>query len=154
MPILSHWPYWHRRQGGGWSELWELQREMRRLFDEGLEGFFDRRGASRRFPLVNVYETSDEIVVLVEVPGMSVGELELTVTGDTLKLEGDRRLELPEGASFVCQERQHGRFSRVVALPHSVDAEGAKAEYLDGVLSVALPKATETKPRTIQVKTT
>ncbi|MCK4300695.1 MAG: Hsp20/alpha crystallin family protein [Planctomycetes bacterium] len=146
MPILSHWPNWPQ-------ELRELHREMRRLFDESLSGFLDRRASSRRFPPINVYETDEEVVVRAEVPGVSVAELDLSVTGDTLALAGERRLELPEGASFLAQERQHGRFRRVVALPRSVDAQEAKAEYVDGVLTVRLRKAPGARPRTIEVKT-
>ncbi|GAH69250.1 unnamed protein product, partial [marine sediment metagenome] len=115
--------------------------------------FLDRRSSSRRFPPVNVYETDEEVVVRAEVPGVSVAELDLSVTGDTLALAGERRLELPEGASFLAQERQHGRFRRVVALPRSVDAQEAKAEYVDGVLTVRLRKAPGARPRTIEVKT-
>ncbi len=146
MPILSHWPNWPQ-------ELHELHREMRRLFDENLSGFLDRRGSSRRFPPVNVSETDEEILVRAEVPGISVKELDLSVTGETLTLEGERLLELPEGATFLAQERQHGRFRRVVSLPRPVDARETNAEYADGVLTVRLRKAPGARPRIIAVKT-
>lgn len=153
MPILSGWPDWSGLLGRSASEeLRRLQREMRKLFDESLGGFFDRRASDRRFPPVNVYESEEEIVVRAEVPGVSVEELDLTITGDTLTLEGERRLELPEGADFITQERQHGRFRRVVALPRSVEAEAAQAAYLEGILTVRLPKAPEARARTIEVK--
>ena len=146
MPIRSHWPNWPH-------ELSELHREMRRLFGESLSGFLDRRASSRRFPPINVYETDEEVVVQVEVPGVVVAALDLSVTGDTLDLAGERRLELPAGASFLAQERQHGRFRRVVTLPRSVDAQKAEADYVDGVLTVRLGKAPGARPRSIEVKT-
>ena len=126
---------------------------MRRLFDENLSGFLDRRGSSRHFPPVNVSETDEEILVRAEVPGISVKELDLSVTGETLTLEGERLLELPEGATFLAQERQHGRFRRVVSLPRPVDAGQTKAEYADGVLTVRLRQAPGARPRIIKVKT-
>jgi len=145
MPIRGHWP--------DWPERWmEFQQEMRRLFDESLGGFLDRRSTSRHFPPVNVYETEGALVVRAEVPGVPIEKLELSVTGDSLTLEGERRLELPEGASYVAQERQHGRFRRVVALPQPVDAEKVKAEYAEGILTVTMPKAKEAGPRTVRVK--
>ena len=154
MPILSAWPFgrrwWFDRSG----EFHELEREMRRLFDETMGGFLNRRATSRRFPLTNVYESEDSVVVQVALPGVSVEELELNVTGDILKLEGERKPGLPEGASYLGNERQHGPFSRVVTLPQTVDATQAEAEYANGILTVTLPKAPEAKPRTIEVKAT
>lgn len=146
MPIRGHWPDWPQR----WMEF---QQEMRRLFDENLGGFLDRRGASRRFPPVNLYEREEDLVLRAEVPGVVIEELDLSVTGDSLTLEGERRLQLPQGASYVAQERQHGRFRRVVALPHPVDAQKVKAEYAEGILTVTMPKAKEAGPRTVKVKT-
>ena len=146
MPIHGHWPDWPQR----WMEF---QQEMRRLFDESLGGFLDRRSASRRFPPVNLYETEGALVLLVEIPGVVIEQLDLSVTEDSLTLEGERRLECPEGATYVAQERQHGRFRRVVPLPQSVDAEKVKAEYTDGILTVTLPKAPAAEPRTVHVKT-
>jgi len=153
MPILSSWPFGRQWWGYPFNDFHKLEREMRRLFDEAMDSFVDRRATSRRFPLTNVYETAESVVVEVAVPGVSVAELELSVTGDTLTLKGERKPELPEGATYVGKERHHGPFSRAVALPRSVDATQAKAEYADGILTVALPKAPEAKARTIQVKT-
>jgi HSP20 family protein len=84
---------------------------------------------------------------------VAIGDLDLSVTGDSVTLEGERQLELPQGASYVAQERQHGRFRRVVALPQPVDAEKVKAEYAEGLLTVTMPKAKEAEPRTVKVKT-
>jgi len=155
MPILSHWPYWNRLYGHGvHNELYELHREMRRLFDESFRGFFDRRGSRRQFPPMNVHETDSDVIVRAELPGVTVDDVEVTVSGGTLRLEGERKLELPQGASFLCQERQHGAFSRTVSLPRSVDAAGAKAEYADGILTITVPKGPEAKARTIAVKGT
>jgi HSP20 family protein len=127
---------------------------MHRLFDESFRGFFDRRGTTRRFPPANVYETPADVIVRAELPGVAVDDVEVTITGDTLKLEGARKLEIPDGASFLCQERQHGDFTRVLNLPRLVDAGQAKAEYADGILTITVPKTAEARPRTIQVKGT
>jgi HSP20 family protein len=120
--------------------------------DESLGGFPDRRKDSRKFPPVNLYETEAALVVRVEVPGIRIKELKRTVKGKSLTLEGERRLELPRGATYVAQERQHGRFRCVVRLPHPVDAKKLKVKYTDGILTVTLAKAAEAKPRTVRVK--
>ena len=113
----------------------------------------DRRATRRQFPLINVSESDDSVIVQAALPGVSVDELDLNVTGDVLRLEGERKAELPEGASYLGNERHHGPFSRIVTLPRSVDATRAKAEYANGILTVTLPKAPQSKPRTIEVKT-
>lgn len=152
MPILSPWSFGRRWWGDPSDGFHQLQREMRRLFDEAVGGFLDRRSTSRHFPLINVLESDDALIVQVALPGVVMEELELSVTGDTLTLQGERKLELPEGATYLGKERQQGPFSRAVTLPRSVDATQAKAEYADGILTVTLPKAPEARARVIHVK--
>jgi HSP20 family protein len=140
--------------GLGWERRWdpfrELQREVGRLF-ESLEPLPAWRVA-RQFPPVNLYDAGDRYVLTVAVPGMAPETLDLSITGETLTLRGERKR--PEGVSdesYRRQERSFGRWTRTVTLPDRVEGGQVAASYAQGVLTVALPKAESAKPRQISV---
>jgi len=135
----------------GWNPWAEL-REMQRAFDslagsDPLEMF---RGGT--FPPVNVSMTNDEILVTAEVPGVKLEKIDLSVTGDSLTIQGCRGTE-PEGAGeFHRRERPFGEFGRVIHLPDRVQGDKATASYKNGILTVKIPKAPEAQTRKISVK--
>ena len=142
-----------------WSGAWEapfrelrrLRREMDRTFEDmGLGSWLAGR-PSHQHPPVNVFNTEDQVVVVAELPGVSADDLEITLRGEVLSIGGERKEEVPEGVTYHRRERGVGRFSRLVQLPDAVDVGGIKAEYLDGLLTVRLPKAEEAKPKKITV---
>ena len=140
--------------GLGWQRRWdpfrEFQRVVGRLF-ESLEPLQTWRQA-RQFPAINLYDAGDRYVLTVPVPGMSPEDLDLSITGETLTLRGERKR--PEGVSdesFRRQERPFGRWTRTVTLPDRVESGEVSASYAQGVLTVALPKAESAKPRQISV---
>lgn len=130
----------------------DLQNEMNRLF----ESFFG--GPSRTqdvawTPATDVRETKDEMVVVLELPGLNQKEIEISVTGDTLTVRGERRREEHfEGVDYHRIERCYGPFSRTLTLPSMVDADHIKAVYRDGLLEIRLPKREEAKPRPIPIE--
>jgi HSP20 family protein len=133
-----------------WDSFRELQREMGRF----LETFdpLQTLRLPRAFPALNLYDTPDRFVLAAELPGMTPEELDLSITGDTLTLRGERRR--PEGISdesYRRQERVFGRWSRTITLPERVDSAQIQATVDHGVLTVILPKAEEAKPRQISV---
>lgn len=137
---------WQRR----WDPFRELQREVGRLF-ENLEPLQTWR-VTRQFPPINLYDVGDRYVLTVPVPGMVPEELELSITGETLTLRGERKR--PEGVSdesYRRQERPFGRRTRTVTLPDRVESGEVSASYSQGVLTVTLPKAESAKPRLISV---
>jgi len=93
-------------------------------------------------PAADVYETPDEVIVLVEMAGISGQEIELELEGRNLLIQGQRR---PLGGkpqrSYSQMEIAHGAFRRELLLPSEVDAEKAVAAYREGILEVVLPKA-------------
>ena len=93
-------------------------------------------------PATDVYETEAEVVVLVEMAGISGAEIELEIDGRVLHLQGERR-PLPgrPGMTYSQIEISHGMFRRDLLLPAEVNAEKAAATYNDGILEVVLPKA-------------
>lgn len=87
-----------------------------------------------------VYETDDEIVVRMEVPGMEREDFDIIIDGNTLYVRGEKRYahEAYRGRYYIL-ERAYGRFQRAVPLPRNTDAANARAEYRRGVLTLRLP---------------
>ena len=104
------------------------------------------------FP-VDLYETDDEVVVKASLPGVQPDETEISVTGRFLTIKGERREEdAEERPNYFRQERRYGAFQRVLKLPVRVDSEQADATLDEGVLTVRLPKAADSRAKTIPVK--
>lgn len=91
--------------------------------------------------LLDLYETEDELVVEMDVPGISQKDIVINVFDDMLVVEGARRKEY-EGKrlKYICLERNFESFRRVVRIPVHVDCMNAKASYNEGVLKITFPK--------------
>ncbi len=145
--LRSHWDPFTDVQG--------LQHEVNRLFT-ALSGRSDRTATLPEVnwtPSTDIYETKDEIVAVVELPGIDQSEIDITLIGDTLTVRGTRpRKGEVEGEHYLRGERSFGPFVRTLVLPSVVDANGVKAAYKDGLLEIRLPKREEAKPRPIPVE--
>ncbi|MBX6313160.1 MAG: Hsp20/alpha crystallin family protein [Isosphaeraceae bacterium] len=133
-----------------WDPFGDFQREVGRFF-EAFEPLHNWR-TLRPFPAINLYEAEDHYILSAEVPGMAPDELDLSITGDTLTLRGERRR--PEGISdesYRRQERPFGRWARTIVLAERIDGSRVNATLAQGVLTVTLPKAEEAQPRHIAV---
>jgi len=105
------------------------------------------------YPAMNLYDDGESYVVRAEIPGVDINQLELTVTGDTLSIKGERKLrEVPENVSFHRREISSGKFRRSVTLPGQIDGSKVTASCRNGILEIALPRAEETKQRAIEIK--
>lgn len=133
-------------------ELVSMRRDLDRLFDETFfRPMLSENGWDR--PQVDVYQTEDEVVVKAALPGVAPEDVDIQVTGDTLSISGEMKEEKEdERASYQIRERRYQSFSRTLTLPTPVIAEKAKAEVVNGVLHLSLPKAEEAKPKSITVK--
>ncbi len=137
---------------------WEPFREARRMHDM-LDRMMDRSmidpfwsGAAGTLPL-DMYQTDDEIVIKASAPGLTADDLEISVTGETLNIRGELQAEdVKEGARYHIRERRVENFSRSIQLPTMVQADKAKADFENGILTLTLPKVEEVKPKTITVK--
>ncbi len=142
---------------------WEPFHESRRLHDM-IDRFMDRsfldrpwfgEPASGMLPL-DVYQTEDEFVVKASIPGIKPDEIDISVRGDTLTIQGQTRSETEredEGqVQYLLRERRYSSFSRSVTLPASVDSSKASAEFENGILTLTLPKVEEEKPKRITIK--
>jgi HSP20 family protein len=103
-------------------------------------------------PALDLYQSNDNVVAVVELPGMRKEDIEISLHDGTLTVSGERKLEsTSNGEKAERSERYVGRFRRSIALPTRVDAGKVSATYRDGILTVTLPKAEEVKPKQIQV---
>ncbi len=148
---ISDWP------SGMWrspfEELERMRRDMDRLFQDLTEGIF-REPRAGVFPLVNVTEGNDNYYVRAELPGIKAEDLDISLTGNSLSIAGERRIRAEdEKANYHRREREAGKFSRVVSLPAQVDPAKVEASCVDGILTVVLPKSEAAKPKQITVKT-
>jgi len=142
------------RRAGDWdvgSELAQLQREMNRLTRRAARPVARRGG--RVFPAIIVSATDERLVVRAEVPGMKLEDFDISVSDDTLTVQGSRISgEELEGGWYHRRERESGGFSRAIRLAAEVDGDRAEATYVAGVLTVSLPLKMAAKPREIPVK--
>jgi HSP20 family protein len=131
-----------------------MQRELERLVSRGGAGD-ERQGVGGGvYPPINVYNSSSEIVVEAEVTGVKRDDLDLSITGETLVIRGQKKpsTESPENVRYHRHERGTGDFSRTIVLPDHVDGENIQANLKAGVLTVRLPKTQAAMPRKIEVK--
>jgi len=141
-----------------WSPFRELE-EMQRHFDEVFGRPFVP-SVWRRLPeemawapAVEVLDKDDKFVVRAEIPGVKQEDMSVSIEGDTLTIRGEKKVEKEtKEENYYRSERAYGSFYRPIALPSIVDASKITAECEDGVLEVTLPKASEAKPKKIEVK--
>jgi HSP20 family protein len=107
------------------------------------------------FPPVNVYEGEQDTLVQVELPGVEQDDIDLSITGETLTIKGNKAPageETDDNVRFQRRERWSGEFSRTIVLPDQVQADAVEAKLADGLLTVRLPKAETAKPKRIAVQ--
>jgi HSP20 family protein len=128
-----------------------------RLFDQAFPNVFDtgREEVSNRgwLPPVDVRETDEALTLFVELPGIKREDVDITVEDRTLTVRGERKFEQDvERENYHRIERAYGTFTRTFTLPANVHSDNVKAAFADGVLTIELPKAEESKPRKIAIK--
>lgn len=135
-------------------ELRSLQDEMTRLFTGTMPSQGNREDMTRGAwaPSVDIYEDKERLILEAELPGMTNDDFEISVENNVITLHGERKFEKKtEGDNYHRVERSYGSFTRSFTLPQSVTAEGATADFENGVLRVSLPKREETKARKIEI---
>ncbi len=127
-------------------EILRLQQEMNRLFSSA------GQSASIDYPAINVWEKDGAAVVTAELPGMSIENIDISVTDNVLTISGTKKAqELKEGENYLSQERIPGSFQRNAQLPFRVDSKEVDAKYEKGVLVVTLPRLKEDLPKKIKI---
>ena len=144
-PELSNWPTFGR--------LSNLRDELDTLFELPFWSNFGRQTQlfSGWTPALDLYQNNDNVIAVVELPGMRKEDIEISLHDGMLTIAGERKTETPGGEKAERSERYIGKFRRSITLPTRVDANKVNATYKDGILTVTLSKAEEAKPKQIQV---
>jgi HSP20 family protein len=133
-------------------ELSSLQTEMNRLFNTVFDTPVANGGSRRWVPAMDLVETGEDFVLRADLPGMRQEDVKIELEDNVLTLSGERQAEheaREEG--FYRLERAFGTFSRSLALPKGVNAEGVTASFANGVLEIHIPKPEAAKPRRIEI---
>jgi HSP20 family protein len=130
--------------------LLDLQRALEARSESGwLQDFTTSRGP---FPPINVFQQGDDIVAIIELPGIDKNDLQIQAKENTIRISGRKSVVYPDGVSVHRRERVWGEFDRTLSLPVQLDPDRIKAEYQDGILALSLPRSERDKPRTIAIK--
>lgn len=142
-------PSMRRPQGGG-INLW---RPLESFWEEFTQApLFDNREVIRG-TAADVYESGDDIVVEMSLPGVKPEDISTSLTGDSLTVSGETKEETQEKERDYYQRQiRYGRISQSIVLPNSVKAEKVNASFNQGLLKLTLPKSEEAKPKRINLK--
>lgn len=111
----------------------------------------DPRSDAALMPPVEVVEDSQGIFLYADLPGVPREKLNLQIEADTITIEGELHLDVPEGLEVTHAEVSLPRFRRVFTLSKELDGGKTSAELKNGVLKLRIPKAEHAQPRRIQV---
>ena len=129
--------------------LLELQRSLEgTLSSDWLQDLTTSRGP---FPPINVFKQGDDVLAIIELPGVSKSDLQIEAKENSIRIFGKKAVDYPEEASLHRRERVSGDFDRTLSFPLQIDPDRIKAEYRDGILALFLPRAESDKPRNIQI---
>lgn len=140
-----------------WDALNQLHRQINRVFDSqaAANGATDSSATADWIPPADVAEYKDKFVLRFDVPGVSVGAIDITLDQGVLTVSGQREQEAAQGDVERSRlERPQGRFHRRFTLPDTVDAAAVHAAGRNGILEVTIPKQPKAQPRRIEVATT
>lgn len=136
-----------KSQWDAWRFRGEFREQVERFLEEAGQGQISCGGAYVWTPLADVLETAQALVVLVELPGVTAGQVVVEIVDGDLVVRGERPFacEDPEPAYHVV-ERAHGAFARRFPLPPGVDGAGVSASLNEGLLTVTVPKRAQKNP--------
>ncbi len=141
--------------------LQSLQSELNRLFEEYWHPGIQAGGSSSSTdlatavwtPAIDLTETPNELVLVVDLPGVDPTAIDLSLTDNILTLRGEKTTpEVVADSHGRVRERVVGSFHRQITLTETVDFDRVQAESRNGVLTVRLPKLEAAKPRTIPIQ--
>src|SRR6202000_2978395 len=130
-----------------------LQDQINRLFNDAFERTSNQESNLTTWaPAVDIHENEQELVVKADLPGVEAKDLDIRIENNILTIRGDRLFEKKVNEdNYLRVERAYGSFSRSFSLSNTVNPDGIKADYQNGVLTLNVPKREEAKPKQIKV---
>jgi HSP20 family protein len=138
------------------SDVLNIQREINRMFDSFFRSGWNEDTSLAPAvwsPATDITEDEHGFSVKVELPGVKKDEVKITMENSVLTIRGEKKQEKESKKDSVHRvERMYGTFQRSFTLPSSVRSEKIEAAFADGILTIALPKAEDARPKQIDVK--
>src|SRR6267154_3825376 len=127
-----------------------FQEQINRLFHDGIGRAREDSSLTTWAPAVDIYETEHELVVKADLLEVDAKDLDIRVENNILTIRGERKFEKKvHEENYLRVERAYGSFARSFTLASTVNSEGIKADYQNGVLTLSIPKREEAKPKQI-----
>ena len=144
-----------KNRGDPFKVLQDLQENMNRLFEKSAFKRMDDTsildGGTWK-PVVDIFEDESEFVINAELPGLSDKDVEIKVDNNVLMLSGDKKFPFPVKEENIHRlERVYGCFRRDFALSNNVDVDRIEASFVDGLLSIILPKTDVSQSKKINI---
>jgi len=131
-----------------WREMERLRQEM-----DGLFSNYGRSAPSAAYPLINVYEDNNNVVVTAELPGATKENVSITFSDGVLTISGKKGKEASvKNMTPLRIERTEGKFEKTVRIASKINHNEISAAFSSGVLTITLPKAEEAKPKSITIE--
>ncbi|MCU0287904.1 MAG: Hsp20/alpha crystallin family protein [Acidobacteria bacterium] len=137
-----------------YGDLWDMYNKINRLFEQDYlgEGREQPMASNCWVPLTDIYETKDDYVFKVELPGIAKEDVKVEVNGDTLNINGERKEDKDvKHDQYHRLERVCGSFMRNFQLPKNADGQKMSATIKEGILELHIPKREESKPKAIPI---
>jgi HSP20 family protein len=154
MTLVKWNPMHASREMSPFAGLEGLRHNMDRLLESWASDIFgngDSRGAMWT-PRLDIEETDQAFVIQADLPGIEKDAIDVHLEGNTLFLSGERKGERQPEQGFSRYERLYGKFQRAFTLPVSVEADKIEAKYVNGVLTITVPKSEDAKPKRIAIE--
>jgi HSP20 family protein len=136
-------------------ELATMREAMGRLWEDSYHWPFRLAtvGNGALLPAVDIYETSSELVVKAALPGVKPEDLDVNITGNMLTIKAETKSEQETKDEEYHRKKCYGTYARTLTIPDGLKTDKAEANLENGLLTLNIPKAEESKPKTIKVKT-
>jgi len=141
------------------SSVWQplsLRDAVNRLMEESFVRPQFERGAAEQAAVpslpLDILSTEEAVIITANVPGLNPDDVNISIEGDTLSIQGEFKKPETKNGNWLMQERYQGPFRRALNLNIPIQADKAEAVFKDGVVTLTLPKAEKIKPKVIKVK--
>ena len=135
------------------NDPFEAMFALQRALDARIASDWMGRGTAAigSFPPTNIFQKGEDLVAIVELPGLDKNDLKIEAKENTIRIRGKKTIAYGEQASVHRRERVSGVFDRTLSVPIRIEPDRIKAEYRDGILALFIPRAEADKPRTIKI---
>ncbi len=137
-----------------YRDMWDMYGKISKLFEEDLKREGEETALSTRCwaPAVDIFETKEDYVFKLELPGIAKENVKVDLEGDKLSITGERKEDTEvKKEEYHRVERYCGSFARSFQLPQNADGEKINAAMKDGILELRIPKKEEAKAKSIPI---